>query len=72
LQPYVEHLLQCFGPRRLLWGSDWPVVYLGGGYSRWIAATAALLRGLSDADRAAIMGSNARRFYGLEQAEVST
>jgi L-fuconolactonase len=72
LRPYVEHLLQCFGPQRLLWGSDWPVVNLGGGYSRWIAATAALLRGLSDADRAAVMGTNAWRFYGLEQAEVST
>jgi len=62
---YVDHLLACFGPGRLLWGSDWPVVDLGGGYRRWVGATAALLSGLPDADRAAILGGNACRFYGL-------
>ncbi len=36
---YVDHLLACFGPARLLWGSDWPVVDLAGGYRRWVAAT---------------------------------
>jgi L-fuconolactonase len=66
LKPYVDHLLDCFGPSRLLWGSDWPVVDLGGGYQRWLAATVALLRDLDDGARAAIMGGNARRFYGLE------
>jgi len=65
LRPYVDHLLACFGAQRLLWGSDWPVVELRGGYSRWIAATVALLGGLGEDDRAAIMGGNARRFYGL-------
>ena len=67
LQPYVDHLLACFGPDRLLWGSDWPVVNLGGGYRRWSAATAALLAGVGAAERNAIMGLNARRFYGLDE-----
>jgi L-fuconolactonase len=66
LQPCVDHLVTCFGPDRLLWGSDWPVVNLGGGYRRWSAATAKLLAFLVPAERAAIMGENARRFYGLE------
>ena len=65
LAPCVDHLLACFGPMRLLWGSDWPVVNLGGGYVRWLAATNALLAGLAVDERAAIMGGNARRFYGL-------
>jgi L-fuconolactonase len=26
---------RVFGPERLLWGSDWPVVNLAGGYDRW-------------------------------------
>jgi L-fuconolactonase len=65
LQPYVDHLVACFGPDRLLWGSDWPVVDLAGGYRRWAEATAALLAGVGAGGRAAIMGGNARRFYGL-------
>ena len=63
---YVDHLLACFGPGRLLWGSDWPVVDLAGGYQRWAAATDVLLSGLSAGDRAAILGGNAWRFYGLD------
>ena len=35
LPRYVDHLLACFGPTRLIWGSDWPVVDLAGGYRRW-------------------------------------
>jgi len=66
LRPWVEHLLACFGPHRLIWGSDWPVVNLAGGYGRWLAATEALLAPLPEGDRAAIMGGNAARFYGLE------
>jgi len=66
LARYVDHLLACFGPERLLWGSDWPVVDLAGGYERWARATDALLARLPDADRNAIMGGNARRFYGLD------
>jgi L-fuconolactonase len=66
LRPYVDHLVSCFGPGRLLWGSDWPVVDLAGGYRRWVAATDALLSGLPAADRDAILGGNARRFYRLD------
>ncbi len=62
----VDHLLACFGSQRLLWGSDWPVVDLAGGYARWLAATEELLAPLSETDRDAIRGDNARRFYGLE------
>lgn len=63
LRPYVDHLLSAFGPQRLLWGSDWPVVNLAGGYDRWSAATEALLAGLGETDRAAIRGGNAARIY---------
>jgi L-fuconolactonase len=34
---YVEHLLSCFGPKRLLWGSDWPVLELAADYQIWHA-----------------------------------
>ena len=65
LSAYVDHLLETFGPQRLLWGSDWPVVNLAGGYHRWARASDQLLARLPEADRNAIYGDNARRFYGL-------
>jgi L-fuconolactonase len=66
LRRYTDHVLQCFGPERLLWGSDWPVVTLAATYEQWVEASDSLLAGLSRADAAAIRGDNARRFYGLD------
>jgi L-fuconolactonase len=65
LLPWVAHVLACFGPQRVLWGSDWPVLDLAGGYDRWAGATDSLRAGLDAAARAAIFGGNACAFYGL-------
>lgn len=65
LRPVFHHLLECFGPERLMWGSDWPVVDLAGGMRRWQDATTELLSPLDTASRAAILGGTATRFYGL-------
>jgi L-fuconolactonase len=66
LRPYVDHLLACFGPQRLIWGSDWPVLNLAADYARWLAACTTLLDGLSDADWRAVFGLNAQRFYRID------
>jgi len=63
LKPYVDHALACFSAHRLLWGSDWPVVDLAGGYDPWRAASDALLAGLAEGERAAIFGGSAARVY---------
>ncbi|HEY7576176.1 MAG TPA: amidohydrolase family protein [Acetobacteraceae bacterium] len=65
LRRYVDHLLGTFGPDRLMWGSDWPVVNLAGGYIRWRDAAASLLAGIPQRDRDAIFGGTALKFYGL-------
>ena len=65
LQPYVDHLLQSFGPARLMWGSDWPVLNLNGDYLLWHSVANTLLAGLSDAERDAVFGANAATFYRL-------
>ncbi len=67
LRRYADHLLEHFGPARLLWGSDWPVVCLAGGYVRWREATEALIAGLAGAERDAVLGGTAARFYGFEE-----
>jgi L-fuconolactonase len=65
LRPYVAHLLDVFGPQRLMWGSDWPVVDLAGGYVRWRDATMQLLRHLPDTARDAVLGGTAATVYRL-------
>ncbi len=66
LRPVADHLLASFGPDRLLWGSDWPVVLLRASYGEWREITLDLLAGLDDASRAAVLGGNAARFYRLD------
>lgn len=63
VRAHIDVLQMLFSPKRLIWGSDWPVVELGGGYDRWRALTLAALRGLPDEARQAILGGNARRLY---------
>ena len=59
------HLLATFGPDRVLWGSDWPVLELAASYARWWADTQTLLAGCNAAGRAAVLGGTARRVYRL-------
>ena len=66
LRPYVDHLLDAFGPARLMWGSDWPVCQLQATYDAWREAAETLTAGLSADDRAQVFGGTAIRFYQLE------
>jgi len=66
LRLFVAHAVECFGPERLMYGSDWPVCQLAGGYTRQLDALREVLpAGLSPADEASIFGGTAARFYGL-------
>lgn len=61
----VEHLLMQFGPRRLMWGSDWPVCELVCSYETWVASSDELLGALSEEERVAVLSENARMTYGI-------
>ncbi|MGI5472739.1 amidohydrolase family protein [Streptomyces sp. CA-132043] len=66
LRPYAEHVLAEFGADRVLFGSDWPVCELAGGYGAVRALTDELLGGCTATERAAVLGGTARRVYGLD------
>jgi L-fuconolactonase len=66
LFPLMDQLLGWFGPERLMWGSDWPVLRLAGSYSDWAALSAEWQDAQSPDDRAQIKAQTARRFYGLD------
>jgi predicted TIM-barrel fold metal-dependent hydrolase len=65
IRPFVDHVLHEFGPARMVWGSDWPVVDLGAGLPGWLEITGDILDGLSASERAAIGHQTAIRVYGL-------
>ncbi len=63
LTPFVQAALECFGPQRLMFGSDWPVCELAGSYEQVYGALVEALGPLSASEREAIFGGTARRFY---------
>lgn len=66
LVPYVDHALRCFGPTRLMWGSDWPVVLTASDYRHWVDTTRTLLARLPADDQRRIFHDNAIAFYRLK------
>jgi L-fuconolactonase len=65
IAPYAEALLELFGPERLIFGSDWPVVTTHRPYATWWDWAHRLTAALPAAAQAAIFGGTAERFYGL-------
>lgn len=65
IEPYVAAVLRLFGPERVMWGSDWPVLELVSSYADWLAMARALV---PQAMRADVFGGTAERFYALSIA----
>lgn len=65
IAPYVQHALKHFGAERLMFGSDWPVSVLAGGYAKWWSTVNAVLAEVERTDRAMVLGGSARSIYRL-------
>jgi L-fuconolactonase len=66
LEAVVGMAFVAFGPRRLLFGSDWPVALLNGSYQHVVRETVAAIRSVAGDDAGAILGGNAARLYAVE------
>ena len=66
IEPYVDHALNCFGPNRMVWGSDWPVVNLAKGLPEWIAVTRKILGKLSADEASSIAYGTAQTVYKVK------
>ncbi|MFC5863014.1 amidohydrolase family protein [Acidicapsa dinghuensis] len=71
LRPYVETVLEAFGPSRLLFGSDWPVCAVACHYEKWVSIVRQFVSALSDEEQAKILGGNAIQGYNLNFADDS-
>ena len=70
LRPYLDVAFDCFGPERLIAGSDWPVCTVAGDYTRTMAVIGDYLDGRPESERDAVLGGNAQRFWRLKAGEL--
>ena len=66
LRPYAHHVLDVFGPNRVMWGSDWPVCRLRAEYGEWHQTALALTSHLGDAAVEQVFSKSAIEFYRLQ------
>lgn len=65
LAPYLDTALQAFGPKRLMFGSDWPVMLVAGQYKPWVELIKQTIKRYSAAEQEQILSKNAIEAYGL-------
>jgi L-fuconolactonase len=65
LAPIINHVLEVFGPDRVVFGGDWPVCLLGAPLARWVAALREVVRDRSEAEQRKLFHDNAVRVYRL-------
>jgi L-fucono-1,5-lactonase len=66
LRPYLDVALEAFTPRRLMFGSDWPMCLLATSYDGWLSTAQAWASALSSDERDRIFGGTALEAYGLQ------
>lgn len=67
VRPYVERAVEVFGARRLMYGGDWPISVMAGGYDRVWDGLSQVLADLDHADRARVLGGTAAEFYAIDE-----
>lgn len=65
LIPYIDLVLSTFGPKRVLFGSDWPVCLLAIGYRRWVDLVAKAISALTEEEQERVWSGTAREAYKL-------
>ena len=70
IRPFLDRALETFGADRLMYGGDWPVSMIAGGYARVWAGLSSLFEGLSAVDREQVLGRTAADFYRIAPARL--
>ena len=65
LRPYIDHVVECFGPDRILYGGDWPVSELAGSYLQWLQTLDWATAGFSPDEKRKLFRDNAVKAYRL-------
>jgi L-fuconolactonase len=71
VRPAFDRAFDLFGADRLMFGGDWPVSLLSGGYSRVWSGLGTLFDEMDVAERGRVLGGTAEDFYGLDAARLA-
>jgi L-fuconolactonase len=63
--PYLDVIFEAFGPKRVMFGSDWPVCNVAGGYQQMLSVVKNYISKLSGDEQEQFWGLNAIEFYKL-------
>ena len=66
IRPYLDVAFECFGPSRLIIGSDWPVCTVAASYSQVVKLVTDYLGRYAPEEREAVLGGNAAKFWRLQ------
>jgi L-fuconolactonase len=66
IEPYVADVFAHFGPERVIWGSDWPVLTTHADYAHWLRVAMTLTDRYAAGSQANVFAANAARFYALD------
>ena len=70
IRPFFDLALESFGPDRLMYGGDWPIAVLAGGYTRVWQGLQPLFEGLEPEEREQVLGRTAQEFYRIDRARL--
>jgi len=70
VKPFFERALEIFGPARLMYGGDWPISVLAGGYTAVWGGLKPLFDGLGESDRDDVLGRTAAEFYRIDEKRL--
>jgi len=65
LRPFFDHAVDVFGPSRLMFGSDWPICEVAGGYQAVVGTLLSLIRELDEQSQTLMLSATAKEFYHL-------
>jgi L-fuconolactonase len=66
VQIYMKHVLEAFGPSRVMWASDWPPLELASDYATWKRICDSTLQTLPDSERIEVLERTVMRAYRLK------
>jgi L-fuconolactonase len=66
LRPYLDVVVETFGPSRIMFGSDWPVCTVAGPYADVVGLVQDYVETFSEDEQSAIWAETAQSFYGLQ------